>query len=242
MGAVVARELGAELDVLLVRRLGVPGHEELALGAMADAHAPVVNRNVVESFGITRAAMDRLMTKERAELERRERALRGERPEPAISGRTIILVDDGVVTGITMRAAIAAVRARGAREVVVAVPAAARETLPLLEREADRVLCPIQAEHVFTLGQFYEDFSPISSAFAQRIFERATTSNHEVTMLELPIPAGEARIAGSLAVPLGARGVVAFAHGSGSGRFSPRNRLVAQNLQEAGLPRCWWIF
>ncbi|HKY38646.1 MAG TPA: phosphoribosyltransferase family protein [Polyangiaceae bacterium] len=187
VGAVVARELGAELDVLLVRRLGVPGHEELALGAMADAHAPVVNRNVVESFGITRAAMDRLMTKERNELERREHALRGERPEPAISGRTVILVDDGVVTGITMRAAIAAVRVRGAREIVVAIPAAARETLPLLELEADCVICPVQAEHVFTLGQFYEDFSPISSAFAQRIFERATIAEHEVTTLDVPI-------------------------------------------------------
>jgi putative phosphoribosyl transferase len=234
VAAVVARVLNAELDVLYVRRLCVPGHEELALGAMADAQAPVVNRTVVESFAITRTAMDRVIAHERAELERRELALRGDRPPPVIEGRTVVLIDDGVVTGMTMRAAIGAVRARGAQRVVVAVPVAARETIPILQREADRVICPVQPEHVFSLGQFYEDFTPISSAFAQRIFEKATTVNDDVATLELPIPIGNVRIAGSLAVPRGARAVVAFAHGSGSGRLSPRNRFVAEELQRAG--------
>ncbi len=234
VAAVVARELGAELDVMVVRKLGVPGHEELAMGTMADVVAPILNRIVLESFGITKVALDRVMARERAELERRELELRGGRPAKPVAGRTVILVDDGAVTGATLRAAVAALRARGARRIVVAVPVAAREGLADLAQEADRLVCPLRSDHIFMLGQFYEDFPPVSSAFARRVFERSASGPAELATLDVPIPAGEARIAGTLSVPRGARGVIAFAHGSGSGRFSPRNRLVARALEDAG--------
>src|SRR4051794_10912034 len=124
----VARALEAPLDVFVVRKLGVPGHEELALGAIASGAARVLNRRVVEALGLTEEEVDAVAREEQAELERREQAYRGERPPPEVIGRTVVLVDDGLATGATMRAAVVALRQRRPRRIVVAVPAASPET------------------------------------------------------------------------------------------------------------------
>src|SRR5262245_59207705 len=154
-----ARVLGAPLDVFVVRKLGVPGQEELAMGAIATGGVRVVNPDVVDALRIPTAVIDRVAEEEGRELERRQRAYRGERPEPEVRGRTVILVDDGLATGSTMRAAVAALRAQGPARVVVAVPVGAQSTCEELGREVDEIVCLAMPEPFLAVGRFYEDFS-----------------------------------------------------------------------------------
>ena len=141
VGAEIADALHAPLDIMVVRKLGTPGHEELAMGAIASGGIRVLNRDIVSSLGITDDMIERVAARESAELERRMNAYRGERAWPAIEGRRVILVDDGVATGATMRAAIAALRYQAPAKVIVAVPVAPLDTLAQLRREADEVVC-----------------------------------------------------------------------------------------------------
>src|SRR5262249_48995238 len=141
VGYEVARALAAPLDVFLVRKLGVPGHEELAMGAIASGGVRVLNEDVVRGLSIPPEAIDSVAEKERLELERREQAYRDGRPAPDVRGRIVILVDDGLATGSTMRAAVAALRLKGPGWIVVAVPVGAPDTCRELRREADDVVC-----------------------------------------------------------------------------------------------------
>src|SRR3981189_654114 len=136
----VARALHAPLDVFLVRKLGLPGREELAMGAIASGGVRVLNEDVVRALRIPENVIDAVAAAEQRELERRERLYRGDRPPPAVRGRTVILVDDGLATGSTMRAAVAALRQQGAARIVVAVPIGAPETCAEFEQEADDVI------------------------------------------------------------------------------------------------------
>lgn len=155
----VARKLHAPLDIFVVRKLGVPGHEELAMGAIATGGAIVFNEEVVRNLGIPRYAIERVIERERAELDRRERDYRGDRPAPDIEGRTVIVVDDGLATGATMHAAVQAVRALKPAAIVVAVPAAASSTCSRLRAFADDVVCLITPEPFYAVSAWYEDFS-----------------------------------------------------------------------------------
>ena len=155
----VARGLGAPLDVFVVRKLGVPGHEELAMGAIATGGVRVVNRDVVDALHIPPDVLDRAAATESRELERRERSYRGDRPQPQVAGRTVILVDDGLATGTTMRAAVAALRAQGPARIVVAVPVSAPSTCEELRREVDEIVCFATPEPFLAVGRFYDDFS-----------------------------------------------------------------------------------
>lgn len=155
----VARGLDAPLDLFLVRKLGVPGQEELAMGAIASGGVRVVNRDVVEALGIPPYVLDQVAAEEARELERRERSYRGDRPEPRLAGRTVILVDDGLATGSTMRAAVAALRQQGPARIVVAVPVAAPSTCEELRREVGEVVCYATPEPFMAVGRFYDDFS-----------------------------------------------------------------------------------
>jgi putative phosphoribosyl transferase len=155
----VARALGAPLDVFVVRKLGVPGQEELAMGAIATGGVRVVNRDVVDALHIPPDVLDRVAAQELRELERRERSYRGDRPEPHVAGKTVILVDDGLATGSTMRAAVAALRAQDPARVMVAVPVAAPSTCEELRREVDDIVCLATPEPFLAVGRFYDDFS-----------------------------------------------------------------------------------
>jgi predicted phosphoribosyltransferase len=155
----VARGLGAPLDVFVVRKLGVPGQEELAMGAIATGGVRVVNRDVVNALHIPPDVLDRAAAEERRELERRERSYRGDRPEPGVAGRTVILVDDGLATGSTMRAAVAALRQQAPARIVVAVPVAAPSTCAELREEVEDVVCFATPEPFMSVGRFYDDFS-----------------------------------------------------------------------------------
>jgi putative phosphoribosyl transferase len=171
VATVVARELGAAVDVMIVRKLGFPMQPELAMGAVASGGIRVMNPEV-EGW-VSEEGVRRVVEREEAEVRRRERTLRGERPPPRIRDRTVILVDDGLATGSTMRAAIQAVRAQDPREVVVAVPVAPPRTVRTLRREADEVRCSWAPEAFFAIGQFYRDFTQVSDEAARRLLEAA---------------------------------------------------------------------
>ncbi len=155
----VARALAAPLDVFVVRKLGVPGQEELALGAVASGGVRVINRSVVNAVGVPAETIERLTRRERGELARRERAYRDARPPVDVRGRVVLLVDDGLATGASMRVAVAALREQGAARLVIAVPAAPAETCRELATEVDEVVCATSPEPFTAVGSCYDDFS-----------------------------------------------------------------------------------
>lgn len=159
IAAEVARALHADLDLMIVRKLGVPGHEELAMGAIASGGVQVLNEHVIASGGIGETALAAVAQREQRELARRETAYRGDRPHPALARRRVILVDDGVATGATMLAAIAAAKLQGPAELIVAVPLASPDTLQRLRAVTHRVVCLLAPEPFFSIGQWYQDFS-----------------------------------------------------------------------------------
>jgi predicted phosphoribosyltransferase len=175
VGFEVARALGAPLDVFLVRKLGVPGHEELAMGAIATGGVRVVNREVVDALGISRAEIEAVSAEELQELRRREREYRDGRPPPDLLGRTAVLIDDGLATGSSMRAAVAALRHLQPAKVVVAVPVAAAETCAALRAEADEVICARTPEPFRAVGWWYEDFAQTTDEEVRDLLARAAT-------------------------------------------------------------------
>lgn len=160
VGYEVATALGVPLDVFLVRKLGVPGHEELAFGAIASGGILVLDRDLVAQLGLGGATIERVIAREAAELERREQAYRGDRPPPDLRGKTVILVDDGLATGSTMMAAAAAVAQQEPARVIVAVPVAAADTCELLRQQADEVVCLVTPSPFHAVGIWYDDFRP----------------------------------------------------------------------------------
>ena len=163
----MARALGAPLDVFVVRKLGVPGHEELAFGALASGGLRVLNEDLAAK--LPAAVVAEVTAREAAALGEREAAYRGDRPPLDLRGRTVILVDDGLATGASMRAAVGAVRAQGPAEVVVAVPVGAATTCELLRTEADLVVCPLTPRHFIAVGSWYGDFSPTTDDEVRRL-------------------------------------------------------------------------
>jgi predicted phosphoribosyltransferase len=170
----VARALGTPLDVFVVRKLGVPGHEELAMGAVATGGVRVLNDDVVRGLRIPDRVIDAVTALEQQELARRERLYRGDRTPPDVRGRTVILVDDGLATGATMHAAIAALRQQEPARIVVAVPTAAPETCNALRAEVDDVVCAITPEPFHAVGLWYEDFSQTTDEEVRELLACAT--------------------------------------------------------------------
>jgi putative phosphoribosyl transferase len=158
----VADQLGARVDLVIVRKLGTPGQEELAMGAIASGGVRVLNRDVIEPLQIPERVIGEVERRERREIERREQAYRGQRPRPAVAGQCVILVDDGIATGATMRAAIAALRQSKPSSIVVAVPVAPLETVELLRGEADEVVCLASPEPFRAIGCWYVEFPQLS--------------------------------------------------------------------------------
>jgi predicted phosphoribosyltransferase len=159
VGYEVAHALGAPLEVFVVRKLGLPGHEELAMGAVATGGVRVLNEDIVRSLGIPDHVIEAVAAREREELARRERAYRGDRPPLDMRGRTAILVDDGLATGATMQAAVRALRLQQPARIVVAVPTAAPETCDTLRPTVDDVVCAVTPEPFYAVGVWYADFS-----------------------------------------------------------------------------------
>ncbi len=243
----VARTLGAPLDVIVVRKLGVPYQPELAMGAIGEDGVRVVNDEVVRHAHITDEQFAAVEATERIELERRARRFRGERRRVPLIGRTAIVVDDGVATGSTALAACQVARAHGASRVVLAVPVAPPGSSERFGAVVDELICLAMPDRFASVGQWYSDFSPTTDEHVVECLARGATfaatgaspPADPTTSLardeEVQIVAGAIHLAGHLTVPDAATGTVVFAHGSGSSRHSSRNRFVAEVLNRAGL-------
>jgi putative phosphoribosyl transferase len=173
VGFALARALHVALNIFLVRKLGVPGHEELAMGAIASGGVRVLNTEVIQLLHISDDLIDLVTTKEQKEIDRREHLYRDGRPAPSIYGRTVILVDDGLATGSTMRAAVAAVRHHQPARLVVAVPTAASETCAELQIEADEVVCATTPEPFYAVGFWYADFTQVTDMEVRDLLAQA---------------------------------------------------------------------
>jgi putative phosphoribosyl transferase len=180
VGYEVARALNAPLDVMLVRKLGVPGHEELAMGAIASGGVRVLSDDIVDALGIPDRMIATVAANEEHELARREKAYRDDRPAPAVRGKTVILVDDGLATGSTMRAAAAAIQAQHPERLVIAVPVAPQQTCESLLRDADDVVCATIPEPFFAVGNWYDDFTQTTDTEVRELLRRAAQAPEEV--------------------------------------------------------------
>jgi putative phosphoribosyl transferase len=172
----VAKELHAPLDVFVVRKLGVPGHEELAMGAIATGDVRVINEEVVQMLRIPDRVIDAVAAKEKQELERREHLYRDDLPPPDVRDRTVILIDDGLATGSTMRAAVAALRQQSPARIVVAVPVAAPSICDDFRAEVDEIICAMTPEPFFGVGYWYDDFSQTTD---KEVFDLLALSEQE---------------------------------------------------------------
>jgi len=169
----VARALAAPLDIYLVRKLGLPGHEELAMGAVASGGIRVLNKEVVQALRVPEEVIAEVAALELEELERRERLYRGDRPPPYVRGRIVILIDDGLATGSTMRAAIAALRRQHPARIVVAVPVGAPETCAEFQDEADEAICALTPDPFYAVGLWYGDFTQTTDEEVRDLLEQA---------------------------------------------------------------------
>jgi putative phosphoribosyl transferase len=246
VAAEVAKVLEAPLDVIVVRKLGVPFQPELGMGAIGEDGIKVVNDEVVRMAGVSERQLATVEARERVELERRAQTFRAGRPRIPLAGRTVIVVDDGIATGSTARAACQVARAEGATRVVLAVPGAPADWTQRLAGEADELICVVTPDPFWAVGQLYRDFTQTTDREVvdclMAAAARAPTATTDVCSEGPPardedvtVDIGPVRLAGRLTVPDGATAVVVFAHGSGSSRLSPRNRFVATVLNEAGI-------
>lgn len=246
----IAQALDAPLDVIVVRKVGVPGQPELAMGAIGEDGVRVVNEEVVRLTGASEADFTRVEQRESEELQRRADRFRGATPRADLVGRIAVIVDDGIATGSTARAACHVARAQGAARVVLAVPVAAPDSVNSLVDDADEIVCVEQPSWLRSVGEWYDDFEQVDDQTVVDLLERAHRRDTARSRpapehappdtpvgvnSEVSVDVGGLALPGHLTVPVDAVGTVVFAHGSGSSRHSPRNQFVADQLNTAGL-------
>ncbi|HVJ09203.1 MAG TPA: phosphoribosyltransferase family protein [Acidisarcina sp.] len=253
----IARELDTPLDIFLSRKLGVPGHEELAFGAVAAGEARYLDADLIQRAGITPQQIERITQEVKEQLKRRADLYRGNRPPLDVAGRTVLLVDDGIATGSSIYAAIQALRQLKPAKLVVAVPVAPPSTCDWLRREVDELICLYTPENFYSVGQFYGHFSQITDEEVCNLLRQAerplksqgsedclgtaphatslSDSENHIDQREVSMEIAGVTLSGTLSLPKAPKGIVLFAHGSGSSRHSPRNRYVARVLQSRGI-------
>jgi putative phosphoribosyl transferase len=250
----LARALKAPLEILAVRKLGAPGNPEFGVGAVAEDGTGVLDPRSAGMVGMTQATLDATLARESLELRRRVERYRDGRAAMPVEGRTVIVVDDGLATGLTDLAAVRALRKRGAHRIVVAAPVGSSYAVSMLSEEADRVICLTIPPNLDGVGAWYRDFTPVSDEQVLAILAAARAdASAAAPPSEAPTPTAQTpmsadadsetlsfdiagvRFAGDLSTPASPSGLVLFAHGSGSSRLSPRNRAVANALNKAGL-------
>ena len=242
VAAAVAAALDLPLDVIVVRKLGLPAQPELAMGAIGEDGVRFLNTALIERAGVSPAQLDAVERLERTVLEKRVSRFRGGRPRLDLSRKVAVIVDDGIATGATARVACRVARHLGAARVVLAVPVAAAASVRELRAgtEADQVVAVGAPESFSAVGAHYEDFRPTTDDEVAVILHRAWANRSAPAPTAVPgedvvIPAGSTSLEGHLTLPTGSTAVVVFAHGSGSSRHSPRNQYVAHVLEHAGL-------
>lgn len=257
IGYFVAKALDAPLDVFLARKLGAPMHPELGMGALTEGGLRVLDPAIVRLVGATPAQIERVMEREEAELRRRIASYRGNRPLPEVKGKVVVLVDDGIATGGTARAALRDLRQRGPARLILAAPVSAQDSRHALLSDADEVVCLETPAWFHAIGEWYEDFRQLEDADVIDILERARQERSVAAPSPAPTAApasaapqpaplaqavprpatfqvGGVTLHANVTLPADPRGLVVFAHGSGSGRSSPRDRFVAEALVDAG--------
>ncbi|HEY4895965.1 MAG TPA: phosphoribosyltransferase family protein [Solirubrobacteraceae bacterium] len=232
----VARALSAPVEVMTIRKLGAPQNPEFAIGAIAEDGTAVLDTDAAQRLGLTQEQLDAVLEREVRELDRRVERYRDGRDPPDVRGRTTIVVDDGLATGLSDLAAVRSLRRRGATRVVVAAPVGSRQAVTMLSEEADDVVCLAIPSGFSSVGASYEEFYPVSD---EEVLALMTPAGTRVPTAAAPardivLDLGPVELLGDLEVPAGARGIVIFAHGSGSSRLSSRNRAVAGTLARHG--------
>ncbi len=234
----IASALHAPLDLILVRKIGAPGASEVALGAIVDGASPeiVVNEDVRRLSGADEVYLERAKQRELAELKRRRAVYLGDRVQVDPTGHTAIIVDDGLATGATAKAALSAAKSRGAAKVILAIPVAPAETLAEMRQHADTVVCLHPAKSFHGVGSFYQDFHQLTDEEAIGLLRQgwAEVDPAAISSMKRQIAVPPLGLVGDLSVPADPRGIILFAHGSGSSRLSPRNAAVAESLNAKG--------
>lgn len=235
-GIVVAYEvavaLSLPLNVVVPRKIGAPGNHELALGSILENGEGVFNHSIISSLAVSRDYLQSEIEKEKALAHQRASIYRQYAPLQKIKGKTVILVDDGIATGSTMLASVEAMRKEGAQRVVVAVPVSATDAYHALQKRADEVICPHVRQDFMAVGQFYQQFFQTEDEEVVEFLKKANAARSEPSV---HIVIDKITLEGELIIPPGAKGIVLFAHGSGSSRFSPRNQFVGRFLRERNL-------
>jgi putative phosphoribosyl transferase len=257
----VARALGAPLDVIVVRKLGVPFQPELAMGAIGEGGIRVINDDVISRSGVTESEFATVEQRELADLSQQAMRFRAGQASVDLTGRTAVVVDDGIATGSTASAACQVARQLGAASVIMAAPVGAPESVLALGAVCDEVVCLYSPEFFSAVGTWYDDFSHVPDADVASLLGRAAAANSTVAPADsgklqnpldanrpavltvvpetpgepVEVQAGSLTLAGQLTIPARSSGIVVFVHGSGSSRHSPRNRYVASRLNEIGL-------
>jgi putative phosphoribosyl transferase len=239
VGAEVARQFRVPMDVLVVRKIGLPSQPELGVGAVGEGGVSVFNDRLLDELGLVPSDLAEVTRRETREVHRRVERYRGDRAAASVAGRTVVVVDDGVATGFTARAAVEILRRRGAGRIVVAVPVGARRAIAELSRLADEVVCLHSPAEFGSIGEFYDDFGQLSDAEVSAILATASTlatasGADGPVRLDITLSLDSVLLPGTIAMPAAASGLVVFAHGSGSSRLSPRNQAVAHSLNQAG--------
>ncbi len=248
VAAEIAKKLSLPLNVAVPRKIGAPGNPELALGSIMENGEGVFNHSIIHMLGVSREYLDREIKKEQTRAQQRLALYRPYVPSPSFSGKKVLLVDDGMATGSTMLATIKAMRTAQATQVLVAIPVASTEALGLAEEAADKVVCLLSREDFIGVGMYYRHFDQTSDEEVIHLLKEANANSVPQTASpsppsekntafkqELSLPLSHVHLVGELTIPERAQGIVLFAHGSGSGRLSPRNQFVARALQEKGL-------
>jgi putative phosphoribosyl transferase len=241
----IAQALNLPMDIFLSRKLGVPGREELAFGAIAAGDGRFLDREIIQALGISERQIERVTEKVKETLSQRAELYRGDRGPLQIEDRTVILVDDGIATGASIYAAINALQQMKPAKLVIAVPVAPPATCNWLRSVVDEVICISEPEQFYAVGQFYKQFSQVPDEEVIDLLQRAwrlpvhtgspVDSAREDSKRKGSIEARDALLPGTLSLPKDVKGIVLFAHGSGSSRHSPRNQRVAKVLQGQGL-------
>lgn len=239
----VAEELETVLDILAVHKIGAPFNQEFAIGAVGENNTVVLDTDTLIDLGMKTITVARLIAEQQTKINIQAETLRGGKPVTNMTDKTIIIVDDGLATGATASAAVAVARKMGARHIILAVPVGSQTAVNRLRKEADEVICLDIPDKFYAVGEFYKNFEPTTDSEVISLLQRASTSlyPHSITthaeldkdiMLSL---SPELTLAGHLTLPDHATSIVLFAHGSGSSRFSPRNKWVAELLNNVGI-------